>query len=96
MSDIQAAAASIGQRLDILIAGSESDIDNAFARLTELRPGALVVQSEPFFNSRRDQIVTLSARNVLLAIYPAREFVTAGGLMSYAVSIADVFRQTGI
>jgi putative tryptophan/tyrosine transport system substrate-binding protein len=94
--DIQAAAASIAQRLDILSASNESDIDSAFARLSELRPGALVVQSEPFFNSRRDQIVALSAHSALPAIYPAHEFVTAGGLMSYSVSISDVFRQTGI
>jgi putative tryptophan/tyrosine transport system substrate-binding protein len=95
-SDIQEAAEAIRQRLLILNATNESEIDSAFATLTELRPGALVVQSEPFFNSRRDQIVTLAARNAVPAIYPARDFVVVGGLMSYAAGIIDVFRQTGI
>jgi putative ABC transport system substrate-binding protein len=94
-SAIQNAADVIGQKLLILNASSESEIDDAFATLTHLRSGALVVQSEPFFNSRRDQIVALAARNAVPAIYPGREFVTAGGLMSYSVDLLNVFRETG-
>jgi putative tryptophan/tyrosine transport system substrate-binding protein len=92
-SDIQDAAKTIGQKLLILDASNKNEIDNAFATLPDLRAGALVVETEPFFNSRRDQIVALAARNAVPAIYPGREFVTAGGLMSYSV---DVFRETGI
>jgi putative tryptophan/tyrosine transport system substrate-binding protein len=95
-SGIRDAADAIGQKLLILDASNENEIDDAFATLTDLRSGALVVETEPFFNSRRDQIVALAARNAVPAIYAGRAFVTAGGLMSYSVDLPNVFRETSI
>src|SRR5208337_161058 len=71
-------------------------IDAAFASLVQLRPHALVVAPDPFFNVRREQIVGLAARHAMPAIFDFREFVTAGGLMSYGASLSETYRQAGI
>ena len=93
---VRDAARSLGLQLHILNASTEGEIDAAFGKLIELRAGALVVGGDPFFNSRRDQIVALAARHALPAIYEWREFVVAGGLMSYGTDLADAYRQVGI
>ena len=93
---VRDAARSLGLQLHILNASTEGEIDAAFGKLIELRAGALVVGGDPFFNSRRDQIVALAARHTLPAIYEWREFVVAGGLMSYGTDLADAYRQVGI
>ena len=93
---VRDAARSLGLQLHILHASTEGEIDAAFGKLIELRAGALVVSGDPFFNSRRDQIVALAARHALPAIYEWREFVVAGGLMSYGTDLADAYRQVGI
>jgi len=90
---VRDAARSLGLQLHILNASTEGEIDAAFGKLIELRAGALVVGGDPFFNSRRDQIVALAARHALPAIYEWREFVVAGGLMSYGTDLADAYRQ---
>jgi putative ABC transport system substrate-binding protein len=77
-------------------ASTERDLDMAFTTLVQKRAVALAVAADPFFNSRRQQIVALAARPALAAIYEWREFAAAGGLMSYGTSIADVYRQVGI
>ncbi len=74
---------------------TESEIDAAFATLGNLHAGALVVGNDPFFGSRREQLVTLASRHIVPAIYFLREFVAAGGLISYGSSITSVFRQLG-
>ncbi|HEV2042343.1 MAG TPA: ABC transporter substrate-binding protein, partial [Casimicrobiaceae bacterium] len=93
---VQEAARSFGLQLHVLSARTEQEIDAAFATLTKLRAGALIVDSDPFFNARRDQFVALAAHYAVPAIYDVRETVVAGGLMSYAGSIPEVYRQAGI
>ena len=96
MRDVQEAARAKGVQLPILKAGTESEIDAAFASLVQLHAGALVVGADPFFNSRREQLVALASRHAVPAIYEWREFVAAGGLISYGPSLAAVYRQVGI
>ena len=88
--------ASIGQQILLLKASSESGIDAAFAEISQRHAVALLVAADPYFNSRRDQIVALAARHALPAIYEQREFALAGGLMSYGTSITDAYRQLGV
>jgi putative ABC transport system substrate-binding protein len=96
LSYMQAAARDIGQQFIILNASSERDIDNAFAALLQKRTGALIVSTDPFLFSRYHQIVVLAAYHKLPTIYDRREFVAAGGLISYGTHLPDVFRQIGI
>jgi putative ABC transport system substrate-binding protein len=92
----QAAARAIGQQLIILDVGSDRDIETAFATLVQRGAGALLVSGGAFLNSNRERIVALATRHALPAAYPLREYVTLGGLMSYAPSITDAYRQVGI
>ena len=94
--DVQEGPRPGGVQLPLLKAGSESEIDDAFAALAQGLAGALVVQAEPFLNSRREQIVALAARHAVPAIYSLREYATAGGLSSYGPSLTDAYRQAGI
>jgi putative ABC transport system substrate-binding protein len=96
LKDIQEVARSVRQQLNILSASTERDIDTAFATATESRAEALLVGSDPFFDSRIDQIVALAARHAIPAIYEGRDFVMAGGLASYGTSLADAYRAVGI
>ena len=94
--DVQEAARAKGVQLHILKAGTESEIDAAFASLVQLHAGALVVGSDPFFSSRREQLVALASRHAVPAIYEWREFAAAGGLISYGPSLTAAYRQLGI
>jgi putative ABC transport system substrate-binding protein len=94
-SDAEAAAAALGQKLIILKARDEGDIDRAFTTIAEQRAGGLLQQVDPFLQSRRDQLVALAARYALPAIDHRRDFVAAGGLMSYGASLSDAFRLVG-
>jgi putative ABC transport system substrate-binding protein len=94
--DIQAAARIVGQQIHIINAGSESELDAGLTVLQQLRAGGLIVTVDPFLNLHRDEIVTLVARHRIPAIYFERDFVLAGGLMSYAPNLADGYRQAGI
>ena len=96
MRAVQEAAQAKGVQLHILKAGTESEIDATFAALVQRQAGALVVQTDPFFLNRREQIVTLAARHAVPAISGFREFATAGGLISYGPSLTAVSRQAGI
>jgi putative ABC transport system substrate-binding protein len=94
--DIQEAARAVGQKIHILHASSEGELDTSFATVTQLRAAALLTGSDFFFNSRRDHIVALAARHAIPAIYEWREFAAAGGLMSYGTNLAETYRQVGI
>jgi putative ABC transport system substrate-binding protein len=94
--EMQVAARSLGLELNVLNASSEHDLDGAIASIARLRAGALVVTSDPFFLSRRDQLVALAAHHAVPAIYQFREFAAAGGLMSYGANLAYGYRQVGI
>jgi len=85
-----------GVRLQILKAGSESEIDAAFVSLVQLKAGALVVGPDPFLYSRREQLAALASRHAVPAIYPVRENVASGGLISYGPSMEAVYRQQGL
>jgi putative tryptophan/tyrosine transport system substrate-binding protein len=96
LNDVQEAARAVGQQIHILNASSEQELDAAFASLAKLGVGALLVGSDPFFNSRRSYLVSLAARARVPAIYELREYVVAGGLMSYGTSLVNGYRQVGL
>ena len=93
--DLQSAGRALGVQIQILNASSEQGIDAAFATLAAQKVAALIVGSDPFFTARREQIVALTARYAIPAIYDSRTFVDAGGLMSYGTSIKDGYRLAG-
>jgi putative tryptophan/tyrosine transport system substrate-binding protein len=93
--DVQEAARAKGVQLHVAKAGTESEIDAAFATLVALHIGALVVGADPFFNSRREHLVALASRHAVPVIYQWREFAAEGGLISYGTSLTGVFRQLG-
>jgi putative ABC transport system substrate-binding protein len=94
-SDAQAAAAALGLKLIVLKAGSDGDIDTAFSTVAQQGGGGLLQQLDPFLQSRRDQLLALAARYALPAIYERRDFVAAGGLISYGTSLSDALRLVG-
>jgi putative ABC transport system substrate-binding protein len=96
MGEVQRAAREKAVQLTVLKADSESEIDAAFASFAQLRVGAVVVAADAFFVNRRDQLVALASHHAVPAIYPLREFIPAGGLISYGTSGATVHRQVGI
>ena len=96
MRDVQEAARAKGVQLQILKAGAENEFETAFAALVQSHAGGLLVGNDPFFFSRREELVALAARHVVPAMYEWREFAAAGGLISYGTSFAAVNRQVGI
>jgi putative tryptophan/tyrosine transport system substrate-binding protein len=95
VADGQAAARAGGLELEIIQASDGDGLEAGFADAKSRGIGALVVSGDIFFNSRRDQIVALAARHAIPAIYEWRDFVSAGGLMTYTTSITDGYRQAG-
>jgi putative ABC transport system substrate-binding protein len=96
MPDLQDAARTVGQSISFVTARTETEIEATFAALGDKRVSALLVNTDPYFLERRDQFVALATRYSVPTIYPWREAVTAGGLMSYGASLADGYRQVGI
>jgi putative tryptophan/tyrosine transport system substrate-binding protein len=94
--EVQEAATVIGQQVDVLTAANSHEIDAAFASLLQRHADALMVSPQALFVSRRAQILTQTARHVVPAMYPDREFVEAGGLMSYGSDTFDRERQAGL
>jgi putative tryptophan/tyrosine transport system substrate-binding protein len=94
--EIQAGADALKQRLEVLTASTESQLDVAFATMAQYRVGALVVMADPFLISQCGRIVALADRHGMPAIYPSRVFADLGGLISYGSSVTDLGRQVGI
>jgi putative tryptophan/tyrosine transport system substrate-binding protein len=95
-SEAQVAARALGLQLFVVNAGSERDFDTAFTTLVEHRIEALLIVGNALFTSQRYRLVAVAARYALPTIYPLREFVAAGGLMSYGGSLTDAYRQVGV
>jgi putative tryptophan/tyrosine transport system substrate-binding protein len=96
LKDAQDAANRIGVGILVLKASTEREVESAFATVLAEHAGAMVVVADPFFFLRREQFVALAARHAVPTIHFFREFVTAGGLMSYGTSLSDGYRQIGI
>jgi putative tryptophan/tyrosine transport system substrate-binding protein len=93
--DAQAAASAMRRQLILVRASSVSEIDEAFAAIVQQRAAALIVASDVFLSSRKDQLITLAARHGMPTIYPWRDAVIAGGLLSYGIDLSDSYRQVG-
>jgi putative ABC transport system substrate-binding protein len=94
-AEIEAASRKFGQRLVLLKAGTESEIDQAVATIAQSKASALLVSADPFFLSKRDRLIALVTRNAIPSIFEWRQFVEAGGLMSYGIDLVDAYRQAG-
>jgi putative tryptophan/tyrosine transport system substrate-binding protein len=93
--DVQAAARALGRRIDIYKIASGGELDDAFATLVQRSTGGVVVSADPIFTTRPDDVVAAAARHAVPTLYPFREFVTAGGLISYGPKFNDAMRQVG-
>jgi putative tryptophan/tyrosine transport system substrate-binding protein len=96
LRQVEEAARILGLQIQVLNASTSREIDAAFANLAAQRPDTLFIAPDAFFNSRREQLVTLAARDRIPAIYENRAFVAAGGLMSYGIDAAEGWRQLGV
>ena len=96
VSDSRAAASAFRQQIEVVYVSSDREIETAFATLVQRGAGALLCGTGEFLLSQRERIVALAARHRIPAIYLLRDYVAAGGLMSYAANIRDTFRQAGI
>ena len=95
-SEAKSLMRATGLQIEMFNASTSREINEAFATLVRDRPDAVLVGLDPFFNSRRIQLVQLATRYALPASYPVRDFAEAGGLMSYGANIADAWRQVGV
>jgi ABC-type uncharacterized transport system substrate-binding protein len=96
MEEVKAAASTVNMEIEVVWANEPSEIETAFVGLARSRADALMLGADPFFFGRREQLVTLAARHRLPAIYNAREYAEAGGLMSYGTSLKEVYQQLAI
>ena len=96
LSSLLEAAHSLGIKIEVVNCSSAQELDAAFSAIAHLQAGALLVRDDPVFTSERDKLTALAARHAIPTMYFLREFVTAGGLMSYGTSLADVYRQAGV
>jgi len=96
LREVQAAADKIGQQVRVFNASTDREIDATVATIVEQRIAGLLVQGEPFFTSRRDQLVLLTTRHAIPTIFAWREFPAAGGLMSYGTILSAAYRQVGV
>ena len=95
LRDVEAAARAFNVSVQVLPANTDEEIDAAFVKMAEQPKSALLVGADPFFDTRRDKLVTLAARYAIPAMYQFREYTAAGGLISYGINLPDVYRQAG-
>ena len=95
ISDVKVGSRTLGLRIEVFNASTESEIDTAFAALSARRLGALLIANHPLFTTRRDQIIALAARYAVPTMYVEREFASAGGLITYGTDLPEVYRLTG-
>jgi putative ABC transport system substrate-binding protein len=93
--DARAAASTMGRQLIVVHASSESEIDEAFSTVVQQHAGALIVASDIFLSTRKDQMIALASRHAIPTIYPWRDAVSAGGLIGYGIDLTDSYRQAG-
>ena len=93
---IEAAASAMRLRTEFMRASNERDLEGAFATIVQQRPGALIVSADGFFAARREHLAALAARHAVPTMYFQREFVAAGGLISYGAHSPDMYRQAGV
>jgi ABC-type uncharacterized transport system substrate-binding protein len=96
VQELEAAARTLGKRLYVSKASNDAELEGALASLLKQRVEALLVAADPYFDSRRDQLVEFAAQNRLPTMYQFREYAVAGGLISYGPSITDMYRQGGV
>jgi putative tryptophan/tyrosine transport system substrate-binding protein len=94
--EAERAAGALAHALFVIGATSDAELDSSFAKLSKDKIGGLVVENDPFFDSRRERLIALAAQNAMPAIYHIREFPLGGGLMSYGANLADVYYQMGV
>jgi putative tryptophan/tyrosine transport system substrate-binding protein len=94
--DMLAAASVVGLKVQILKASTDREIDAAFASLVQERTGALLVGTDAFLNNRMERLAELAALHAIPTMYPSREFIVAGGLISYGTSLIETYRQVGL
>ena len=96
LNEVQAAAGAMGLQIQVINASTSNDLNAAFTTFGRERPDALFVSSDPFFLSRRVQVILHATRHAIPAAFPGRQYPEIGGLMSYGASIPDAFRQAGV
>jgi len=96
LRDAQAAAQALGMNLIVVKAGTDGELETAFTTLAQQRAGALAIIADPFFNARVERLAALATLHAVPTIHPVREYVMAGGLMSYGTSITDAHHQAGV
>ena len=96
LHDVREAARTLGLQVNVLHASTDDEINAAFRAMVQQQTAALILATDPFFDTRRSQLVVLAAYNMLPAIYQFREYATTGGLMSYGIDAVDAYRQVGI
>jgi ABC-type uncharacterized transport system substrate-binding protein len=96
VKDVERAARALGRAFVVVDANNDTEFDNIFSKLAESKVGGVVVENDPFFDSRREHLIRLAAQRSIPAIYHIREFPVAGGLMSYGASLVDAYYQVGI
>jgi putative ABC transport system substrate-binding protein len=96
VSDVESAAHDIGQKIKVLNAGSESEIESAFGAFSDMRADALLVATNQFFSSRAEKLAALAVHHAIPTVYQSREFAAAGGLIAYGSSDAEAFKLLGV